>query len=325
MNETAEMPPRAFDRRAIPRDAIESLWKLPDGHDLRRIDWAPAEGTSPRGSILFFGGRGDAYEKYLETLEHWHRGGWRVTSADWRGQAGSGRLGLDPLTGHVEDFAVWVADLAALWLAWKRDMPGPHVLIAHSMGGHIALRGLAERRVDPDAVVLSAPMLGIAGLKLPLPLLHAVATLMTRIGDRRRPAWKWSERPGEAPERRIHLLTHDAERYADELWWRGERKQLAMGAASWGWVERAYASIRELRRPGVLEAIATPILMLATTADRLVDFAAIDRAVRRLPKGELLRFGPEASHEILREIDPIRDRALAEIDLFLDKALAPAD
>lgn len=322
MNQLAETTSPAFDRRAIPHEAVESLWRLPDGHELRRIDWALAEGTAPRGSLLFLGGRGDAYEKYLETLDHWHRRGWRITAADWRGQAGSGRLGFDPVTGHVEDFAVWVEDLAAFWSAWRRDTPGPHVLVAHSMGGHLALRALAERRIDPAAVVLSAPMLGIAGLKLPLPLLHAVARLMTRIGDKRRPAWKWSERPGEVPERRVSLLTHDAERYADELWWRGERPSLQMGAASWGWVERAYESIGRLGRPGVIEAIEAPVLLFGTTADRLVDFAAIVRAARRLPKGELLQFGPEASHEILREVDPVRDRALAAIDDFLGRVLA---
>jgi lysophospholipase len=317
------MRPPVFDRRAIPREAAETTWKLPDGHALRRIDWALPRGTA-HGSLLFMPGRADAYEKYLESLNHWYRCGWGITAADWRGQAGSGRLGADAVTGHVEDFAVWIDDLAALWNAWKAGTPGPHVLVAHSMGGHIALRALAEKRIDPDALVLSAPMLGIIGLKLPLPLLHGVAKLMTRIGDKRRPAWKWSERPGEVPEERINLLTHDANRYADELWWRGQRKELNMGAASWGWVERAYDSVRRLERPGALEAIQTPVLMLATTADRLVDFAAIARAVRRLPKGELLRFGAEASHEILREIDPVRDKALAAVDAFFDSALSTA-
>ena len=39
-----------------------------------------------------------------------------MTASDWRGQAGSGRLGKDHVTGHVEDFSIWVDDLAALWL-----------------------------------------------------------------------------------------------------------------------------------------------------------------------------------------------------------------
>src|SRR6185503_7838883 len=102
-------------------------------------------------------------EKYLETLEHWRRQGWRVTAADWRGQAGSGRLGIDPVTGHVDDFALWVGDLAAFWQEWASDRSGPRVLAAHSMGGHLALRAVADRRLDPPpaALVTTAPMLDV--------------------------------------------------------------------------------------------------------------------------------------------------------------------
>ena len=87
-----------FDRRTIPHGAVESRWAAPGGQPIRRIDWLLPQGAC-RGSLLFMPGRGDAYEKYLETLDHWHRRGWRVTAADWRGQAGSGRLGNDPVTG----------------------------------------------------------------------------------------------------------------------------------------------------------------------------------------------------------------------------------
>jgi lysophospholipase len=65
--------------------------------------------------------------------------------------------------------------------------------------------------------------------------------------------------------------------------------------------------------------VNTPVLLLATTADRLVDSGAIERAARRLPHGDLLRFGTEARHEILRETDPVRDKALAAIDAFFDR------
>ena len=318
----------AFDRRAIPAAAVESRWALPGGHAVRRIDW-PAGGTvgasvgAGRGSLLFLPGRGDAYEKYLETLGYWAGRGWRVTAADWRGQAGSGRLGRDAVTGHIDDFATWVADLAALWAAWRADTPGPHVLVGHSMGGHLVLRALAEGRVDPAAAVLSAPMLGFAGPPLPDWLLHGAARMMAGIGDRRRPAWKWSEKPGQVPAGRGALLTHDVARYADELWWREHRPELVMGPASWGWTERAFASMRGLMRPGVLERVDTPVLLIGTDHDCLVSFRAIERAAGRLPRGELLRFGEEAHHEILRESDAVRDRALAAIDDFLSRA-APA-
>jgi lysophospholipase len=268
-------------------------------------------------------GRGDAYEKYLETLGHWRARGWRVTAADWRGQAGSGRLGLDAITGHVDDFTLWIDDLATFWAEWRRETPGPHVLVGHSMGGHLVLRALAERRVDPAAVVLSAPMLGLHPSFVPPAVLNGVARLMGRLGDPRRPAWRWGEKPGALPAGRVDLLTHDADRYADELWWREARPELVMGPGSWGWIAGALDSIRRLAQPSLLEAIATPVLIVATDADRLVAWNAIARAAGRLPHGELLRFGREARHEILREADPVRDKALAAIDAFLDRT-APA-
>jgi len=313
-----------LDRRAIPPEAIETRWRARDGHEIRRIDWLMPRGAC-RGSLLFMPGRGDAYEKYLETLDHWHCTGWRVTAADWRGQAGSGRLGFDEVTGHVGDFSVWVGDLAAFWAEWKATTPAPHVLVAHSMGAHVALRALAEARVDPDAVVLTAPMLGFKPGFVPSVLLHWLAKVMAAIGDARRPAWKWSEKPGEPPEDRIKLLTHDADRYADEQWWRSARPELVVGPASWGWMERALASIRILNRPGMFEQVNTPVLILATSEDRLVEFGAIERAARRMPRAQLVRFGGESRHEILREADPVREKALGAIDDFLDRTVKVID
>ena len=325
MNQTARSGGApAPARRAIPSDAVETRWSAPGGWPVRRIDWlAPQAG--PRGSLLFLPGRADVYEKYLETLDYWHCRGWRVTATDWRGQGGSGRLGTDPVTGHVDDFSVWVDDLAALWTAWKASTPSPHVLVAHSMGGHIALRALAEGRIDPDAVVLSAPMLGFLPQFLPTRVLHGAARIMVRLGDRRRPAWKWSEKPGALPVDRSDLLTHDADRYADELWWREVRPELVMGPGSWGWVERALASIRTMEKPGVLERVTTPVLIVATSADGLVGSKAIRRAALRLPRAQLLSFGPEARHEVLREADPVRDKVLDTIDDFLDRMVRRDD
>ncbi|MEW4448624.1 alpha/beta hydrolase [Qipengyuania sp. JC766] len=318
----ADREPKAFDRRAIPNAATEARWTLPDGQAIRRIDW-PGAAENPRGSVLFLPGRGDHYEKYLEALDHWHRQGWRVTAADWRGQGASGRLGTDPTTGHVQDFANWIDDLAAFWNEWKAGNPGPYVLMGHSMGGHLVLRALAEGRVDPDALVLSAPMLAFYGSAIPAFALHGAARLMTRIGDPRRPAWKWSEKPGEMPAARANLLTHDRDRYEDEIWWRTERPELVMGPGSWGWVERAFASMRSLFRPGVLEGIRTPVFLFGTSNDKLVDMAAIRVAAHRIPDAELLEFGDEAHHEILREADPVRDSAIEAIDAFLDRTAPP--
>ncbi len=307
-----------IDRRSIPKNAVESTWQAADGHVLRRIDW-PVQSDAPRGSIFFLPGRGDNYEKYLESLEEWHRDGWRVTASDWRGQAGSGRLGKDAVTGHIEEFGIWVEDLTHIWQQWVEEVPGPHILAGHSMGGHLIMRALVDRLIVPDAVFLSAPMLGINTPPLPLGLLHGVAKLMTKVGDPTRQAWKWSEKPGQRDANRAGLLTHDKDRYDDELWWRTHRPELVMGPASWRWVERAYASWRVLEEPGAMEAVKTPILILSTSSDKLVSHATNVRGAARLPNGKLVEFGNEAHHEILREVDAVRDRVMNEISAFLEE------
>ncbi|WFL78043.1 alpha/beta hydrolase [Altererythrobacter arenosus] len=326
ISDSSKGPAYHIDRRAIPPAARESIWQAGDGHELRRIDWPGARDADgepiARGSILFLPGRGDNYEKYLETLEQWHRAGWQVTAADWRGQAGSGRLGKDPVTGHVDDFALWVEDLGAFWSKWKSERPGPYILAGHSMGGHLVLRTVADGVTDPDALVLSAPMLGFVG-PLPAAVGHTAAKLMNKIGDPMRPAWKWSEKPGAIPASRQSLLTHDDDRYQDELWWREHRPELVMGPGSWGWVEQAYASMRGLFAPGRLESVTTPVLLVATSNDKLVSYPATEQAAARLPNAELVGFGEEAHHEILREIDAVRDRAMDAISEFLGRVAPP--
>jgi lysophospholipase len=160
---------------------------------------------------------------------------------------------------------------------------------------------------------------------LPRKLLHKVAQAMCRIGDPARQAWKWSEKPGELPSGRAELLTHDPDRYADEVWWRDHRPELVMGPASWRWVERAYASWLRLEAAGALEAVDVPVLVVSTSSDKLVSHPANLRAAARLPKGELLALGAEAHHEVLREVDAVRSRIKTAITGFLDRVAPRAN
>lgn len=309
-----------FERRAVPAGATFGTWTAADGWPLRSFSW-PSGGE--RGSLLFLGGRGDIVEKYFEAFGRWHGAGWSIASFDWRGQGGSGRLSADPRCGHVDDFGPWIDDLSAFFDQWRAGHPGPHVVIAHSMGGHLTMRALAERRIAPDAAVLVAPMLGLKSAPFGPRLGARIARLMCLIGDPKRLAWKTNERPGVPDRSRQALLTHDLDRYEDEIWWKTEKPEIALGPPSWAWVAAAYRSTLGLDAPGLLESVTTPILLLEAKADRLVDPRAIERAAARLPHATLRAWGDESAHEILREADPVRDRALAEIDRFLD-ASAPA-
>lgn len=307
-----------FDRRAIPAGAHLTNWAAPDGWQLRRFDW-PAEGP-PRGSILFQGGRGDVVEKYLETLAHWHGQGWNIAWFDWRGQSGSGRVN-GAKSGHIEDFAHFITDFGPFAQEWQASTPGPHVVMGHSMGGHLVLRALVERVIRPDAAVLVAPMLG---LRAPLGLAslgERFARLMGGLGDPARAAWKVNEKP-YTTESRQALLTHDRARYEDELWWQQANPANVTGPPSWKWLIEAFRSTRELRDSPALATMDVPLLALVAEADGLVDAKAALATVARLPDARIVRFGKESAHEILREVDAVRERAIGEIDAFLE-AQAP--
>ena len=236
-----------FDRRAVPSDAEVREWPARDGWNLRQFDWR-VDGE-PRGSLLFLTGRADFFEKYLETFDDFRTEGWNVTTFDWRGQGGSGRCGPHPHVGHIKDYALWVNDLDAFFDEWRQNHPGPHVVVGHSMGGHIVMRALAEQKIHPDAVVLSAPMLTPVGGGMPEWAALLIAKTMCWIGRAERRAWKASEKPLEPEVLRQRLLTHDVARYSDEFYWMNAQPHLRLGPGSWRWVERAYVSARKIRNP----------------------------------------------------------------------------
>lgn len=307
-----------FDRRAWPIGGRLDYWQARDGWPLRRY----ALGSGDRGRMLVLGGRGDMIEKYLEVMHHWAERGWAVTSFDWRGQGGSGRLTDDPLTGHIGDFGQWIADLNGFAADWRAAGAGPTAIVAHSMGGHLLLRALADGMVSPDAAVAVAPMLGLHTTPMPRWLAVALARLMCRLGFADRQAWTQNETSERQRALRQKRLTHDPDRYADELWWRDHSRDVALGPPSWRWISQALGSTYALEATGGLKRIAIPMLVLATRADRLVSTAAIERMVRQLPDARLHIYGREAAHELLRELDPVRLDALARIDAFLDEVAA---
>jgi lysophospholipase len=300
-------------RRAIPASARISHWHAPDNWALRRFDW-PAEGAV-RGSILFQGGRGDIFEKYLELFAHWHGQGWSITSFDWRGQGGSGRLSPDSHVGHVEDFQTYIDDFRAFWADWESSATGPRVLMGHSMGGHLVLRALTEAVARPVAAVLIAPMLGLHS-PLGAGMGERFAKLLGGVGNSARPAWKVNERPATSQTRQA-LLTHDVNRYEDEIFWQTTKPELLLGPPSWRWLIRAFESTRLLRDDRRLRKLSVPILMLVPDADKLVSPKAALQVAARLPDARVVRFGAEAAHEVLREVDSVRNRAIGEIDIFL--------
>jgi lysophospholipase len=304
----------AFDRRSIPTGARFGEWKASDGWTVRTLERRQEEGAVARGSLLFAGGRGDFIEKYLEAQDHWHKLGWNVTAFDWRGQGGSQG---DLPGGHLDRFETLVGDLDELIESWRAASPGPHAVVAHSMGGHVLLRTLADRHPPIDAAVLVAPMLMINSGPMPAFAAHWLATTASQFGLSAQPAWQQPSTPHPPGSMRQSILTGCADRYADELWWWEREPSFNLGVPSWGWLHAAFQSCGALT-PARLAEVKVPVLLLGTERDRLVSPAAIRRAAAQLRDSELVMYD-DSAHEILRERDDVRLRALAAIDGFLDR------
>lgn len=308
------MEPPPIDRRARPPGMRLSDWRAPDGWLHRRMDWPQEEGRVARGSLLFAGGRGDFVEKYLEAIGTWHRRGWHVASFDWRGQAKSKG---DVEGQHLDSFDPLLEDMAALVAEWRASSPAPHVIVGHSMGGHMLLRLLIERRPAIEAAVLVAPMIFVNSGPLPPWLARLVAGAATGLGFGRRPLWGAPLARAPAGSRRQQVLTSCLERYADEHYWWEMDPDFAPAPPSFGWVRAAFRSARAFT-PRRLKALDLPILLIGAEQDRLVSAEAIRRTARLLPRAELEMYDG-CAHEILRERDGMRLAAMARIEAFLDK------
>lgn len=305
-------------RRKLPRGVAIGYWRAGDGWPIRRLDW-PAD-ERPIGSILFLGGRGDIFEKYLETFDRWHRRKWSVTAIDWRGHGGSGRLTGVSTVGHLDNFTVLLEDLTAFWAEWQ-DRPGPLVVVGHSMGGHVLLRTMLAGAVAPDAAVLISPMIRIRS-PIGARISEWIARWQCRRGDPARPAWRPHDRAAAQTDSDA-MLTSDYSRLLDEHWWHEQIPGLRLGPPSWGWLAAAFASSRELAaETSASPLLGAPVLMLAADNDRLTDSRASARLARRSPDITLHRVPRGAGHELLREVDATRDAALAVIDAFLDELFA---
>jgi lysophospholipase len=301
------MTAQPIDRRIVPAGMRFSEWRAADGWRLRSFAWPPAR--TPRGSLLFLGGRGDFVEKYLEALAHWNDGGWRLDGFDWRGQGGSGRHLADPLICHQASLEPLLADLAAFVDHWCRTTPGPRAIVAHSMGAHLVLRLLATGHRGIDAAVLASPMIDIRVGAVPGRALGAIARVAGLLGLGERKVW--GRDIGDVGGR----MTSCPERRDDKMWWKACKPEIATGPPSWGWVRAACRSIASLP-PRDLVAIDVPVLMLGTRRDPVVDARAIAQAAASMPRAELMMLDG-TGHELLREADAVRLPVLDRIDAFL--------
>ncbi|MEM9010427.1 MAG: alpha/beta hydrolase [Pseudomonadota bacterium] len=298
--EIAEAPPGAEPFRVTAEPGVE----------VRACLWRG--GT--RGTVLLLTGRSEYIEKYGPVVTALAARGFSVLSLDWRGQGLSTRPAGPPMLGHVEDFADYQRDLAAvLTHPAVSDLPGPRLMLAHSMGGCIGFAAL-QQGFEVAAAVFSAPFWGIH-LSPPMrPIVPAVAVLGRAIFGGRAFAPGGSEETyvvGQAFEG--NTLTSDEAAYARMQAQARAHPELTLGGPSYGWLRAALAAHRAIQRappPGVA------MLTLLGGDEAIVSGDAIRAQAARSPSTTLATF-EGARHELLMEAPEIAERVWGAIDGFL--------
>lgn len=289
----------------LPPSGASLIWYEVDGRRLRML-YAPAAGTSARALAVVCPGRTEFIEKYFEVMRDLQARGFACVCFDWPGQGLSDRLLKDPLPGHIVRFDSYVRALkAGLDLIAPRP-PAARVLVAHSMGGAIALEAMRSGQIDARLAAFSAPMWGLP-VSPPLQIYARLARALGFGAVRAQP---------EAGEEVFegNTLTHDAER------WRLYRRLIAaeprlrLGQPTIGWVVAALDVCAGFFRPGALERLkACPMLIASASEEALTDPSAAARIASRLPAARHLCV-EGALHEILMETDERRAVWLSAFD-----------
>jgi lysophospholipase len=309
--------PGLAERFLVPPGFVWGSFPTGDGAILR---WGHLAAEQPRAECVLVGGFGDFIEKHFETIRDLVARGFSVWCLDWRGQGGSTRPKRWPHRPRARQFDRDAAELAQ-FATQHLSQDRPHVLIAHSMGGAIALLCLQRHPRLFDATVLSAPMLGLLNGRTPPVLLRVVTgpARLTGLGICRLPGtYRWHPDRPPTPER--SRISSDAERCRIRHAWVSSNPSLRLDQPTYGWLDPALSLIGRISKRHFLAGITTPILLGSAGREQVVAPAAHYRAARLLPDCTLVEL-PESKHEPFLERDPIRDFWLDRIDHFFSERL----
>jgi lysophospholipase len=307
-------------KNPIPLGASSGFIEVRKGLRLRFASWQPVL-RERRGTVCIFPGRAEFIEKYFEVVGELRRRGFAVAVLDWRGQGGSTRLTKNPLKGHINSFAEYEEDLSHFMKAVVLpDCPAPYFALAHSMSTMVLFSAATKRGCWFTRMVMTSPMIRIAGLPMSQRLCRHLADGLTMFGFGKRAA------PGDKTRFRQdqffegNTLTSDRERFLRNQSVLQVTPELAVEVPTIGWVKAALNAIQRVDQEQFATRVRIPVLMLAASDDKIVDSKAVEALAFRLRAGaQIVLRG--SRHEILQERDSIREQFWAAFDAFVPGAV----
>lgn len=295
-------------------DLIEWL-DTPDGFTLR-VGMFRATKRPNKGSVLLLHGRNEALEKYDHVIDELNGRGFDVVSFDWRGQGRSTRFFNNGRRGYIDDFEQHAQDLDLVFtkIALPEARP-PFYILAHSMGGLVALYA-APRLVNRlRRMVLASPFVALGDDTLSTGQMHALSSTLCFMGLGN--IYLAGGDLGSLNTAFIsNKLTTDMQRFEHNRTLMDPEYGLGVGGPTAAWLRACTDAMAVIADPDHHARIHIPTLIIGSGADKIVSNAAIEDYANRLRSGALIMIDG-ARHELMQETAFYRAQFFAAFDAFI--------
>lgn len=235
--------------------------------------------------LLIVHGAFEYGDNYRMTADWLAPHGYRVHTPSLRGHHGApGR----PM--YIRDVQEYVQDLRQY--LDSQNIAQPYAILAHSMGGLVALRAIQSGVLRPEKLLLSSPFLAVPR-PIPRPVM-AVAGALAGL-------WEYFWLPAGVNNKH---LTHDKALVEARNKDKNVRRRLTV---------RWYQAIVRAQQQAMEEAgkVQVPTWLFTAGADKIVNVPIQQQLFERLPQGVMQRVYTGMYHEILKELD--REQVLQDV------------
>ncbi|MCY4444581.1 MAG: alpha/beta hydrolase [Proteobacteria bacterium] len=257
--------------------------------------------------LLFVLGKGEWVEKYLSVYkvltDHLN---YPVVIVDHPGQGGSGGE-----RGHIDSYDDYTAATVAVI---NDHFPrASYSVIAHSMGGLIALYGTMKQHLRPQKLILSSPLLALRKKPVHPFVARPLSKSLSWLGFDTLRTPVSSESSYSFEENR---LTTDRDKFLAS-----KDLPYTIPSPSMGWVNATFNASDFIHSSAHLKELSTDTLVFLAEHEVVVSASAIpawvEKAQQHSDASIELMFFEDAKHELFNEKDATTNKALQAVFAFL--------
>jgi len=308
------------------------------GVDQTRINYAAFTSDMYQECIVIVTGRSESYLKYQELSFDLHQQGYNIFIIDHRGQGLSERLLKDKEKGYVNNFDDYAHDLKQFIRdivikdctgnSLETNLSKPH-LLAHSMGGAIAVRMMQLYPNIVKSAVLTSPMIAVNNGNIP----NWLAKTIIYSGDKL-DSWfndQASYFIGQTGFSKTlfaeNELSQSTIRYQHFIDVYQQHKEIRLGGVTIHWLREALIANKNIFAD--LDKLSAPILVMQSGSDTVVSNEAQNTFCQQLhqlksfscPHGKPFTL-EGAFHELMFEQDQYRTPAIRKaLEWFKEHSL----